>query len=274
MEKNNHYIIAFDMDGTLLNNKKEISFKTKKYLKKLTRKGHKIILASGRPSRAMKKYYDELNLSTPLICYNGAYTFSPKDNNFNSHEFEFPLKTIQSLYKEMLPYSKNVMCETDSEIFLDKEDKYLAKFFWYEDMKIYHGDLTKILNKNPMTMIVQMKDENIDKKILIDITHKYKDIDIRFWTGSPYFELFYKETSKGASIKEIADYYGMDKDHIIVFGDAENDVEMFDISSYSIAMKNGKDSLKEHAKYISLKDNNHNGIYYTLKAFFKGQLLG
>ncbi len=274
MEKNKPYIIAFDMDGTLLNKKKEISFKTKKYLRKLTKKGHKIILASGRPSRAMKRYYEQLRLSTPLICYNGAYTFSYKEQNFQSHEFEFPLEIILSLYKDLKPYCKNVMCETDNEIFLDKEDKYLAKFFWYEDMKIYHGDLGKILNKNPMTMIAQLKDENIDGNIIVNIANKYPDIAVRFWTGSPYFELFFKGTSKGASIKEIADYYKIDKDHIIVFGDAENDVEMFNVATHSIAMKNGKDSLKEHAKYISLKDNNHNGIYYTLKAFFKGKLLG
>lgn len=274
MEKNKPYIIAFDMDGTLLNNKKKISFKTKHYLRKLTKQGHKIILASGRPSRAIKKYYDELKLSTPMICYNGAYTFSPVDKLFPPFEFEFPLEAIKSLYKEMLPYSKNVMCETDTEIFVDKEDKYLAKFFWYEDMKIYHGSLDKILNKNPMTMIVQLNDKNIDENLIVNIAHKYKDIEVRFWTGSPYFELFYKETSKGASIKQIADFYHIDKEHIIVFGDAENDVEMFEVAANSIAMKNGKDSLKEHAKYISLKDNNHNGIYYTLKAFFKGKLLG
>ena len=36
---------------------------------------------------------------------------------------------------------------------------------------------------------------------------KYPDIEIRYWTGSPYFELFYKKTSKGASILEIAKHF-------------------------------------------------------------------
>ena len=83
------YLIAFDMDGTLLNDKKNISFLTRHYLKKLSRQGHKIVLASGRPSRAMNRYYDELGLSTPMICYNGAYLFSPKDKNFKAIEFEY-----------------------------------------------------------------------------------------------------------------------------------------------------------------------------------------
>ena len=45
-----------------------------------------------------------------------------------------------------------------------------------------------------------------------DALEKYPDIEIRYWTGSPYFELFYKKTSKGASILEIAKYYNIQKD--------------------------------------------------------------
>ncbi len=273
MENKNPYLIAFDMDGTLLNEHKKISFKTKKYLRKLTKKGHKIILASGRPSRALFKYYNDLHLSTPMICYNGAYTFSPNDKDFVTKEFEFPLDITKQLYKELKPYSKNFMCETDKEIWVDKEDQYLAYFFWYENMTIHHGDISKTLNKNPMTMIVQLKNMDIDENIIKNIVNKYENLNVRFWTGSPYFEIFYEGTSKGASISFIASYYHIDKEHIIVFGDAENDVEMFKVAGNAIAMKNGKDLIKEHAKYISLKDNNHNGIYYTLKAFFKNRLM-
>ncbi len=63
-------IIAFDMDGTLLTHKKKISFLTLYYLRKLTKQGHLIVLASGRPSRSLKKYYNQLKLKTPMICYN------------------------------------------------------------------------------------------------------------------------------------------------------------------------------------------------------------
>ena len=54
--------IVLDMDGTLLNKRKEISLLTKNYLLELSKQGHKIILASGRPVRSMISYYDELKL--------------------------------------------------------------------------------------------------------------------------------------------------------------------------------------------------------------------
>ena len=134
---------------------------------------------------------------------------------------------------------------------------------------MHYGDIDKILDQNPMTMIIQTPVEYKDSTNIINIVRKYKDIDVRFWTGSPYFELYFKETSKGASIKAIADYYQIPKERIVVFGDAENDVEMFKIAGTAIAMKNGKETLKKHATHVSIKDNDSNGIYHTLKKIIK-----
>ncbi|MCR5332572.1 MAG: Cof-type HAD-IIB family hydrolase [Bacilli bacterium] len=263
------YLIAFDMDGTLLTEKKKISFLTLHYLRKLTKKGHLIVLASGRPSRALYSYYNQLKLKTPMICYNGAYTFSPYDKDFPPFEFEFPKEVVQKLYKELHPYIEHVMCEDDTDIWVDKEDLYLDRFFWYKGMNIHKGDISEILTKNPMTMIAQKKEDLKDNSPIDNIVKQYKDIDVRYWTGSPYLELYFKCTSKGASVKKIAEYYNIPKEKIIVFGDAENDVEMFQIAGTSIAMKNGKESLKKHATHVSIKDNENNGIYHTLKKIIK-----
>lgn len=262
-------LIAFDMDGTLLNDKKDISGRTKHYLIKLNKQGHKIVLASGRPYRAMLRYYNELGLDTPIVCYNGAYVFSPKDSNFKPVEFQFPKQVIVEIIDKIKPHIKNVMCEDADNIWVDKKDEYLNKFFWYKDMNIIVGDIVETLHKNPMTCIVQTPFEYRDENKIHEVMKDYPGLDARFWTGSPYFELYYVNTSKGSGIKAIADYYNIPKERIIAFGDAGNDVEMFDISGISVAMSNGKDSLKDNAKLISLKDNNHNGIYHTLKKIMR-----
>ena len=73
------YLIAIDIDGTLLNKDRVISKATKEYLLKLSNEGHLIVLASGRPIRSLVQFHDELKLDTPLICYNGALVFSLND---------------------------------------------------------------------------------------------------------------------------------------------------------------------------------------------------
>lgn len=263
------YLIALDMDGTLLNSKKKICFKTLHYLRKLTKQGHIIVLASGRPSRALLSYYNQLRLTSPLICYNGAYCYSPKDTNFPKKEFEFPKEAIKNLYKELRPYAKNFMCETDTEIWLDIEDLHLAKFFWYEGMKMHYGDISKTLDKDPMTFIVQTPEEIKDKSLITNIIKKYNGIIPLFWTGANYFELHFEKISKGASLKEIANYYNIPVEHTIAFGDSNNDIELFNAVGTSVSMSNSKDNLKTISTMVSEKDNNHNGIYYTLKKLLK-----
>lgn len=263
------YLIAFDMDGTLLNDKKRIPFKTRRYLIKLTKQGHKIVLASGRPSRALNQYYKQLKLDTPMICYNGAYLFSPVDPNFKPVAFQFPKEVIVDVIGAIKEHVYNVMCETDTEIWVDKKDSYLDKFFWYENMTIHFGELKETLDKNPMTCIVQTPFEYRETHQIEKILEKYPDIQARFWTGSPYFELHYKQTSKGASLKTIAEYYKIPKERTIAFGDADNDTEMFEYVGIGVAMKNSKSILKKQATYITEKDNNHNGIYFALKKILK-----
>ena len=72
MEK---YLIALDMDGTLLNKSHVISKTTSDYFKQLEKDGHIIVIASGRPVRGIMNFYKELELDTPIICYNGAYIY-------------------------------------------------------------------------------------------------------------------------------------------------------------------------------------------------------
>ena len=47
------------------------------------------------------------------------------------------------------------ICETDDEIWIDKPDSYLDKFFWYKNMTLHYGELKDTLDKDPMTCIVQ-----------------------------------------------------------------------------------------------------------------------
>ena len=94
------YIIALDMDGTLLNSKKEISFKTALYLKKLSKQGHKIIISSGRPKRSIERYYNQLKLNTPVIGYNGELIYSPNDINFNEVRHSLDKDMIKEILKK------------------------------------------------------------------------------------------------------------------------------------------------------------------------------
>lgn len=261
-------LIALDMDGTLLNDKKKICPKTLLLLRKLTKGGHKVVLSSGRPVRALLPYYKSLRLNTPIICYNGARVCSPNDPNFKTFSLPFKKEMMIDILKSMGSELESFMCETDDEIWIDKEDKFLDVFFYYKGMNVHKGKIEDILDKDTFTCICKTSWEYRDTKEFKELFKKYKDTFAIKWIGSPYFEFHHYGTSKGDSIKYIAKYYDIPKENIISFGDSTNDVELFDESGTAILMCNSKKEIKNITRR-STRDNNHDGIYYELKEILK-----
>ena len=269
MNNKNKYLIAIDLDGTLLNKHSKITWFNKYYLKKLDRKGHIIVLASGRPARAVKFFYNQIGLTGPIICYNGAYTFHPIDKKFPTTAYNFKKQLVLDIYKEVgKEIATNCMCETDEQIWLEKHDEKLNRFFWQENMDIIYGDINETLDKDPWTFILQLKDRD-HNDIIRNAVLKHKGYLVRFWTTYPYAEIYDENTSKAASIHQIAEYYGIPKERTIGIGDADNDIEMMQECGTSIAMKNGNKHVKALATMISRKDHNHHGVAFAIKDFFK-----
>src|SRR6187549_4241335 len=65
-------LVAVDLDGTLLSSRKTITPKTHTAIKAAAAAGVKVVLATARPPRSVRTYYEALKLDTPTINYNGA----------------------------------------------------------------------------------------------------------------------------------------------------------------------------------------------------------
>jgi Cof subfamily protein (haloacid dehalogenase superfamily) len=263
------HLIALDLDGTLLNQDKKISKKTLNYLRKI-KKDHTIILATGRPYRSFIQYYEQLGLDTPMVCYNGAYVTNPKDSSFKTKRFAFPQKIVKAIYQDIGEDSlDNVMCETNQDIWLKKEEKNLASFFWHENMNIIYGPLTKTLNEDPMTMILKLKtrSKKEDQRTLT-LIKKHPGFNARFWGKSTFCEIYHQHISKGHALLEILKNMDLQRDKFISFGDAENDKEMLLYANHSFVMKNADKSMKTYGKSVTKKDHNHDGIIDELQRYF------
>ena len=260
------YLIALDMDGTLLNSEGKISDCLAQYLHHLEEEGHLVVISSGRPIRAIQKYYDQLGLHSPVICYNGAFVTNPSDPSFKEQSFAFPRNVICKIYLELKDLLENLMCETNKEIWLLKEDQTLKDFFWHDDMEVHYGEVDKTLNQDPMTMILESRNREDDQRI-IDAVKKHAGLNIRFWNGNyaHFSEVYFEHVSKAASLHYIAEMYQIPASRMIAIGDATNDIEMLSLAEHSVAMINGDEAVKKYAKHISRYDNDHDGVKYAIQ---------
>lgn len=82
-------VLVLDIDGTLTNSKKEITEATKQGIWNILQHGHKVILASGRPTPGMRKCEEELELKKYggyLLSFNGAVSWNVKREKWSIRE--------------------------------------------------------------------------------------------------------------------------------------------------------------------------------------------
>src|SRR5678815_5238607 len=65
-------LVAIDLDGTLLDDTKQVSQQTADALRCLPERGVKMVIASARPPRSVRQFHTMLGLDTLSIHYNGA----------------------------------------------------------------------------------------------------------------------------------------------------------------------------------------------------------
>ena len=69
--------------------------------------------------------------------------------------------------------------------------------------------------------------------------------------------------TKADAINHLCDYYSINKQDIVAFGDNYNDISMFEVAD-GVAVENAQESLKEVAKYLT-KSNEDDGVSYFIQ---------
>ncbi|MDY3769387.1 MAG: HAD hydrolase family protein, partial [Lachnospiraceae bacterium] len=93
-------VLVLDIDGTLTNSKKEITSATKEAIQDVMKRGHKVILASGRPTAGMRRYEQELELDKYggyLLSFNGARVIDCRTGEI-VYQRLLPLTLLPGLY--------------------------------------------------------------------------------------------------------------------------------------------------------------------------------
>lgn len=272
IDSNKKYLIALDLDGTLLNDEKTISPLNKKVLTYLESLGHVIVLCSGRALRSVTFYHESLGLKkSPVISYNGHLITNSHDSKFPTASYLLNKNTVISIYKELNENDLITCGMSESLVTIycdDPEDYFLFAFYDTKDMTVKQGLLNENIKEDVYTCVFRY-DENAGKQEQIQkVVDKHNDVNVRFRYGGNYCELYIKDVSKARAICHVASYYGVNQDNIITFGDSDNDKEMLRDFKHSYLMKNGNPTLKEYAHNITAYTNSDDGVAIELIKFF------
>ncbi|WP_112180130.1 MULTISPECIES: Cof-type HAD-IIB family hydrolase [Paraliobacillus] len=271
MTKTRH-LIALDLDGTLLTDKKVISERTKKIVLKAKEEGHIVVIATGRPHRASIDYYHELGLDTPMVNFNGALIHHPTDSKWKALHSPLPkrtaLKIVQTCYDLEV---NNIMAEVTDDVYLDRYDEELMTILHTDREKnpIVIGSLKNELKEDPTSLLIHPREDHIVAlREQLDLDHA-EVIEHRKW-GAPWnvIEIVRKGMNKAVGLQRIAHYYNIPQANVIAFGDEDNDNEMIEYAGAGVAMGNAIDELKDLANHITAT-NEEDGIGEFLETYLK-----
>lgn len=262
------HIIALDLDGTLLTNSKIITDRTKKTLQLAREKGHHIVISTGRVLRGSQMYYDELQLDSPIIAYNGSYISHPKDDSFEEIHSTLDIELVKSIIQLAHENDiKDIYADHITDVYAYEMRHPIDRMLFIRNGNFIEGPLLETLKISPTSLLISTENgRDQEVRTLLDKHYNGKFECKSYGDPLELIELSSLGITKAFGLEKVASYYGIPSERIIAFGDEDNDIEMLKYAGYGIAMGNSKEHIKSIADDVTLT-NEEEGVAVFLERF-------
>lgn len=242
----------FDVDGTLLKlGEKYPTRKTIYALNRLQTNGYLLCMATGRSLPCVPKF-DGIKFDI-LMCFNGSYIVNDREviykNPFNRSDANIIINNLKNM-------NRAIAISNEKMIFSNGSDYDLEQYFKFgSETNNVREDFDELC-KDDIYQIMCSCNESEHSRILAGTNN----VKITAWWDRAV-DIIPANSGKGKAVNEILNYYNINKEDAIAFGDGNNDVEMLKAVGCGIAMGNAKDDVKNQADVVC-KSAEDDGIYH------------
>lgn len=246
-------LVATDMDGTLLNDKKEMPETTFETIRQLHQRGIVFAVASGRQHNSLTKLYDEIKEDILIIAGNGSIIFDKGDIIFTSPMDKGLVEEIVAFVNHS-PKLKITLCGLHADyMFKDNVTTVIEPYL--VESHFPKRAIIKDLSELPVDeQIIQLAifDEDYDSKTNIyePLKHLSDKCHLAV-SANQWLDVMNKGVNKGSAIKKIQNMLKISPEETMVFGDHLNDLEMMKEAKYSYAMDNAIAEIKAVSNFVA-----------------------
>ena len=247
----------FDIDGTLTDDKtKKVVPSALQGLKELEANGHFVAIATGRAHYKARKFLDEVGLHNMVCCGGGGLVLDDK----LVMNIPLDLEKAKAIcieadalgYGVLLMLDDSIRCYSKNDLFRQQVGERQEPTEYVIDPSLDFSALKKIYK-----IYISISREDESKLTSLNTLGHLRYVE-------DY--LMFQYDAKKQGILDMIEHIHGNVEDVVVFGDAENDLVMFDDRWFSIAMGNACESLKAKADYVC-DTNINDGIYKALKHF-------
>lgn len=264
--------LVFDIDGTLTVKKNEMSSTLRDKLQNLREQGMQIIMATGRPVTDLMEFQKENCFFTPAVILNGAAVLNDGEMSCCQYlQRDCVSRIMEQLVAQDLPF---VCYQKESNVVIDSSRGSYANVMQHY---LPEANLQSLFES-----FVSYKADTFDKEKVLKIETCFPDLQqiahvreqLLTISGinvvrSMHFnlEMSDQQANKGKKLLEYIHALGIQKEEVLVFGDSENDISMFDVFPHSVWVNNRQG----HVLRAQYETNPcyEDGVYQFLEDYFK-----
>lgn len=238
---------VFDLDDTLLNREKRVGENTRDILIEITRTGSKIIFATSRPERAVKRFIDgELLSLATLITLNGAIL--RESPTYIIHYSKLGSKAVKLIEHPELTRIAHFSVEFEGHEFASNAN--------------YTDEELDTIQSATRDMVIQLANIEFDKISKVAVDGLGNNIEryceyistlgmkaISSMNGT-FLNVVDPKVDKSTTLEILLNRLSIQKRDVVVFGDDVPDLGMMKRGGLAVAMGNAKQEVKEIADVV------------------------
>ena len=270
-------LIVFDLDGTLLNSKSEVSGHTRETLQQLSRRGIAYTVATGRTLHAARDLLEGHGFTLPHIYKNGVVIWQPDGDQYSHsnlltnpeirHILEaFTEQTVSPFVFTLEPGDYHAVYHPPLRTAAERRlSGVLARDRGLDVLPIARmpaaADITNISALGDRTAIEAVVELVREEDHLV----AYAGTAIE-GEGLHWVDIHHSAASKGGAVEQLKADLGVSR--VICFGDSDNDLSMFALADESYAPSNAREAVKAAATAV-IGHHDEDGISMFLRERFK-----
>lgn len=261
-------LLVLDLDGTLTNEKKEITPHTKEVLMEAQRLGIRIILASGRPTYGIAPLAEELRLAENggiILAFNGGRITDWATKEVLFEQYLDP-SYVPQLHARAAELGFAILTyKGDSIITTRPDDEFVGIEARINRMPVIGTD--DFLNdiEYPINKCLMVGAPEPLSKVEPQMKAEFPQLEI--CRSLPYFmELVPPGIDKANSLSKLLPILGIKCEEMVAMGDGYNDLSMIEYAGLGVAMSNAVDAVKEKADVVTLS-NEEDGVAYAVEKY-------
>lgn len=252
-------MILSDMDGTLLTTKKEISGRDMAAIRRFRELGGRFTVATGRTIQAFGQYTKLLELSDPVIMYNGAAIHDYiRDETLFTHPLETMCREyVRDILSDMPDIGGEVLRTDGTYVFLNNDyQKLHTKICGISPI---YRSLDDIESGGWLKVLFAMSPEDMDFFGALVRRKNYEGVSF-VRSSEMFWEMLPEGVSKGSALQKYRTLDGMDGFTFVAIGDFDNDLEMIRSADIGVCPSNAEDSVKAAADIVLTRSNDEGAV--------------